>query len=67
MTPLLIFSGKQQACSARSPRTLERLRCAGGGPLFIRLRGSVRYRLEDLQSWIASRVFANTSEKEAQR
>lgn len=66
MTPLL---DQRQAASllALSPRTLERLRCAGGGPLFIRLRGSVRYRLEDLQSWIASRVFANTSEKEAQR
>ena len=66
MSPLL---DQRQAARllALSPRTLERLRCVGGGPLFIRLRGSVRYRLEDLQSWIASRVFANTSEKETQR
>jgi len=46
-----------------SQRTLERLRCVGGGPRFVRLRGSVRYRTEDLQSWIEARVVSNTSEE----
>ena len=45
-----------------SPRTLERLRCTGGGARFIRLRGSVRYRVEELQRWIMSREVGSTSE-----
>ena len=66
MTPLL---DQRQAARllALSPRTLERLRCVGGGPRFVRIKGSVRYRMEDLQSYIAAHVFANTSQKEAQR
>jgi predicted DNA-binding transcriptional regulator AlpA len=39
-----------------SGRTLERMRCVGGGPRFVRLRGSIRYREEDLTQWIDARV-----------
>jgi predicted DNA-binding transcriptional regulator AlpA len=46
-----------------SQRTLERLRCVGGGPRFVRLRGSVRYRIMDIEEWIALRVVSNTSER----
>ena len=45
-----------------SPRTMERLRTIGTGPRFIRLRGSVRYRVEELQRWIMSREVGSTSE-----
>ena len=34
-----------------SRRTLEGLRCRGGGPSFRKLGRSVRYTLEDLQAW----------------
>jgi excisionase family DNA binding protein len=46
-----------------SQRTIERLRCVGGGPCFVRLsRGRIAYRECDLEEWIAKRVVSNTSE-----
>ncbi len=45
-----------------SPRTLEKRRVTGGGPLFIRLGGAVRYRLEDLDTWIAANRRRSTSD-----
>jgi predicted DNA-binding transcriptional regulator AlpA len=62
MTPLLT-QRDLAALTKLSPRTIERLRCVGGGPKFVRVRGSIRYRIEDVEAWIASRVVANTSEK----
>lgn len=35
-----------------SARTLQNWRCRGGGPAFIRLGRSVRYRAEDLQEFV---------------
>jgi hypothetical protein len=52
MTILLNTSQAAERCSL-SPRTLEGLRSHGGGPPFIRLGSAVRYRLEDLDAWIA--------------
>jgi len=46
-----------------SVRTLQRLRCIGGGAKFVRLHGSVRYRLSDIEEWIALRAVSNTSEE----
>jgi len=46
-----------------SERTLERLRVFGLGPKFARCSRSIRYRLADLDEWIASRVVGSTSEK----
>jgi hypothetical protein len=34
-----------------SPRTLERWRWAGCGPAFLKVGGSVRYRLEDVEEF----------------
>ena len=62
MTPLLT-QRDLAALTKLSPRTIERLRCVGGGPKFVRVRGSIRYRIEDVEAWIASRVVANTSEE----
>jgi predicted DNA-binding transcriptional regulator AlpA len=45
-----------------SERTLERRRCVGDGPRFVRCGRCVRYRLADLEAWVASRVVASTSE-----
>lgn len=46
-----------------SQRTLERLRCTGSGPKFVRLtRGRIAYREADLQEWLAPRVTSSTSE-----
>ena len=46
-----------------SPRTLEKRRCNGEGPPYIFIsRRCVRYRQEDLDNWIASRVRTSTSD-----
>jgi excisionase family DNA binding protein len=49
-----------------SERTLERLRVSGLGPKFVRLGRSIRYRLCDVEAWIASRVVGSTSEENVQ-
>jgi len=45
-----------------SERTLERLRVAGGGPLYVKAGRAVRYRESDLEAWIAARVVSSTSQ-----
>lgn len=44
-----------------SHRTLQNWRVKGGGPRFVKLSGSVRYRERDLEAWVESRVTASTS------
>jgi excisionase family DNA binding protein len=48
-----------------SQRTLERLRTSGLGPKFVKCGRSIRYRLTDLDQWIASPVVGSTSERPA--
>ena len=48
-----------------SPRTLERWRVSGGGVPFVKAGRRVLYRPSDLDTWIASRVVASTSERRA--
>lgn len=33
---------------------LNKLRCKGGGPVFIKHAGTVRYTPDDLDAWLAS-------------
>ncbi len=43
--------------------TLETLRSRGGGPRFVRYgRRAVRYRMDDLAAWMATRSVSSTSE-----
>ncbi|MBZ0089746.1 MAG: helix-turn-helix domain-containing protein [Thermoanaerobaculia bacterium] len=48
-----------------SPRTVENWRVRGDGPPFLRLSRTkgVRYRLEDLERFVAERVAHSTSEE----
>jgi predicted DNA-binding transcriptional regulator AlpA len=48
-----------------SERTLERFRVSGAGPKFVRLGRSIRYRLGDIEAFIASRTVGSTSERPA--
>lgn len=34
-----------------SPRTIERWRCINEGPVFLRIRGRVLYRLKDVEKF----------------
>lgn len=46
-----------------SKPTLERFRINGDGPRFAKLGGAVRYRADDLEAWLASRLIQSTSQK----
>jgi predicted DNA-binding transcriptional regulator AlpA len=35
-------------------QTLRRWRCEGKGPRFLRLGGAVKYRMSDVESWLAA-------------
>jgi len=61
MSNLLTTDQAAERCNL-SPRTLEKFRVVGGGPIFVRLRGSVRYRLEDLDAWVADNRHRTTSD-----
>lgn len=43
--------------------TLEKMRVHGNGPQFVKLGRSVRYRISDLEAYVAERVVSSTSEK----
>ena len=44
-----------------SPRTLERWRWVGLGPVFLKLGGRVLYRLEDIESYETNHLQSNTN------
>jgi len=60
--PTLLDTDQAAAYTTLTRKTLERLRWAGGGPVFIKLSGLVRYTTEDLDEWIASRRRRSTSD-----
>ena len=45
-----------------SPRTLDRYRMSGDGPVFHRFGGRVRYLVADLEAWASARRRASTSD-----
>ncbi|OED43323.1 terminase [Chromatiales bacterium (ex Bugula neritina AB1)] len=48
-----------------SEGTLERWRCGGIGPVFLKLRGRVVYRLEDIEAYETECLRKSTSERAA--
>ncbi|UXS53073.1 helix-turn-helix domain-containing protein [Agrobacterium tumefaciens] len=50
-----------------SPRTLEKHRCDGTGPIYHKLGGRVVYAVSDLQAWIGASARQSTSEAAASR
>lgn len=44
-----------------SPRTLERWRWLGQGPVFLKLGGRVLYRLADVEAYEGTHLQANTN------
>ena len=45
-----------------SPRTLEKFRCFGGGPVFRKLGGRVVYAISDLEAWAEIGTRRSTSD-----
>lgn len=47
-----------------SKSNLDKMRCYGGGPAYIKLGNSVIYRTEDLDTWLAgNRRVSNDNER----
>jgi hypothetical protein len=44
-----------------SPSTLAKRRWSGNGPIFVRLGTAIRYRVRDLDSWMAISAARSTS------
>lgn len=42
--------------------TLNKWRCHGGGPQFLKLGRAVRYRQDDLDRFLETRIFSSTVE-----
>ena len=60
---VLLTEQQAAACLSINPRTLQKWRVIGGGPLFVRIsRRCIRYRREDLEQWTNSRVKSSTSQ-----
>jgi hypothetical protein len=64
--PAITLLNQQEAAEfcRLSPRTLERWRCRGGGPVYRKLGRRVLYRPADIDAWIAARVRTSTSQTE---
>ncbi|MCW4460799.1 helix-turn-helix domain-containing protein [Sphingomonas sp. BT-65] len=48
-----------------SPRTLEKQRVRGGGPVFRKFGRRVVYALADLERWADARAYSSTSHADA--
>ncbi len=60
----------EAAARARlSPKTLRNLRCAGGGPVFIKVGGLRRvvYDAADVDAWLDAQKVRSTSEVTSRR
>jgi predicted DNA-binding transcriptional regulator AlpA len=59
---------KQAATKVNLSRyALEKYRCSGSGPPFVRFGGHVRYQLHELLAWAQSRTCKNTIQSKAMR
>lgn len=48
------------------PSALQAWRWRGGGPLFVRVGRCIRYRRNDVESWLDARTCANTAQEFAE-
>lgn len=61
---MTLLTQREAALALRlSERTLERLRCSGLGPRYVKLKRRVLYQQSDLSEWVTSRVVRSTSEE----
>jgi predicted DNA-binding transcriptional regulator AlpA len=58
----LLRTSGAAAITGLSISTLNKLRCSGGGPAFLKLGRAVRYKSVDLKDWLDSRRVMSTSE-----
>jgi predicted DNA-binding transcriptional regulator AlpA len=61
-TEILLRTDQAAEVLGFSPRALEAWRCRGGGPRYVRVGRSIRYRPSDLEAWTQARLCSSTSE-----
>ena len=52
-TPLLDSLDTARFLNLKTPGTLANWRTRGQGPAYIKVGGSIRYRMEDLERWLS--------------
>ena len=62
MTDILYDTQQAAAFYGISEVTLRTWRVTGSGPIFLKVGKSVRYRLSDLDAYLAGRTYSNTTE-----
>jgi excisionase family DNA binding protein len=65
MQDQLLTETEAAALLRQKVKTMRNLRVTGGGVPFVKLGRSVRYRMSDLQAYIASNVRKSTAEAKA--
>lgn len=60
--PDLLTTPEAAAYVRRSPRTLERYRVTGEGPIFLKIGRPILYRRADLDEWLDDKVRRSTSD-----
>lgn len=65
MNALLIDTKAAAERVALSVRMMEDLRLKGDGPPFAKIGRAVRYRVADLDAWVAGRLVTSTSDRVA--
>ena len=61
-TPIAVNERKASELAGLSVSSLRKLRVTGGGPKYAKLGQRVRYRVSDLEDYIAARVITSTSD-----
>jgi hypothetical protein len=59
--PVLLTVGEVAALLRCSISSLNKWRCLGGGPTFVKVGARVRYRLPDVAAWITQERRTSTS------
>jgi len=57
--PVIMTVGEAATYLGLAVSTLNKWRCHGGGPIFIKLGRAVRYRAEDLDAFMGDMLCAN--------
>lgn len=62
-TPVVVDTVAASKRTGLAVTTLEKLRCSGGGPRYLKLGRAVRYRISDLDEWISLHLVRDTSDR----
>jgi len=60
--PIAVDENDASKLTGISVSSLQKMRIRGDGPLYAKLGNRVRYRISDLEAFVADRVVCSTSE-----